>query len=353
MGAFENFQKWAYDRFDGDIIVKGNEIVLNSIFADDTKHHLWCNPYGGKEGRKNGVFHCFKTDKKGSLPKLIQLVDKCSMDKAISILQGRSSIEDLEAKLFEFFENQDQHQENNPVVEKKQLKLPEGSSLISSLPRNNFWRNLATNYLEKRKLPINGLYICNKEPYKARIIIPYYDKNGDLFYWNGRHVGKSKLRYLGPPKEVGIGKSDVLFFAGGEWADFGEEIYLCEGEFDALSLFHSGLNGVACGGKNLSDKQINLLKNYKIVICLDNDKAGHGAMTTMSDLINRNIESENLKDRLMFVSPYKEYKDWNEMLIKESPNVLKSYVLASKKNIDFQSPIGTGGDYFRIKSIKL
>lgn len=352
MGVFENFQKWAEDRFDGDIIVKGNEIVLNSIFAEDSKYHLWCNPYGGKDSRKNGVFHCFKTDKKGSLSKLIQIVDKCSKEKAVSILYGRSSIAELEEKLFEFFENLDKEQgsvKNN--VEKKQLVLPEGSSLISSLPRNNFWRNLATNYLDKRKIPVDGLYICNSAPYKARIILPYYDKNGDLFYWNGRHVGNSKLRYLGPPKEVGIGKSDVLFFAGGNWAEPGEEIYLCEGEFDALSLFYSGLNGVACGGKNLSEKQINLIKGYKIIICLDNDKAGSGGMTVMADSLNRNLEAKNLQDRLMFVSPYKAYKDWNEMFIKEGPNVLKSYVLASKKKLDFNAPIGTGGDFFRIKGM--
>lgn len=351
MGIFENFKEWAEDRFDGDIIVKGNEIVLNSIFAEDTKHHLWCNPYGGRDGRKNGVFHCFKTDKKGSLPKLIQLVDKCSRDKAVSILYGRTSISELEEKLFEFFEKQDQEQNQEPIIESKQLQLPEGSFLISSLPKNNFWRNLAASYLEKRKIPIDGLYICRIAPYKARIIIPYYDKNSNLFYWNARHVGNSKLRYLGPPKEVGVGKSDVLFFAGGNWADAGSEIYLCEGEFDALSIFYSGLNGIACGGKNLSEKQAGLIKNYKIIICLDNDKAGAAGMISMSDTINRNIESNNLKDRLMFVSPYKNYKDWNEMFIKEGPNVLRNYILASKKNLDFQAPLGTSGDYFRLKGV--
>lgn len=352
MSTFENFQKWAEDRFDGNVIIKGNEIVINSIFADDTKYHLWCSPSGGKLGRKNGVFHCFKTDKKGSLVKLIQLVDKCSKDKAVSIFYGRTSIEDLEQQLFDFFENQDKEEKKVEIFsEKKQLLLPDGSDLITSLPKNNFWRNLATDYLNKRKIPPDGLYICRVDPYKARIIIPYYDKDGVLFYWNARHVGNSKLRYRGPPKEVGVGKSDVLYFAGGNWAASGEEIYLCEGEFDALSIFYSGLNGVACGGKNLDSKQINLIKDYKIVICLDNDKAGSGGMMSMSDMINRNLESKNLTDRLMFVSPYKAYKDWNEMFIKEGPNVMKNYILASKKKLDFQAPIGTGGDYFRLKGM--
>jgi hypothetical protein len=351
MGMFENFQKWAEDRFDGDIIVKGNEIVINSIFAEDTKYHLWCNPYGGKDGRKNGVFHCFKTDKKGSLPKLIQLVDKCSRDKAISILYGRTSIAELEEKLFEFFENQDQNLDQTTTIDKKQLSLPEGSFLINALPKNNFWRNLAVNYLEDRKILTDGLYICKTAPYKARIIIPYYDKQGNLFYWNGRHVGNSKLRYRGPPKEVGVGKSDVLFFAGGNWPEPGEEIYLCEGEFDALSIFYSGLNGVACGGKNLSEKQMSYIKNYKIVICLDNDAAGAGAMPAMTDTINKNIESKNLMDRLMFVSPYKAYKDWNAMFKKEGPNILKNYIIASKKKLDYNAPIGTSGDYFKLKGL--
>ena len=293
----------------------------------------------------------FKTDKKGTLAKLIQVVDKCSYEDAYLILNGRSSIRELEDKLYDFFDKLDGQEEVPTIIEKKTLSLPEGSSLISSLPKNNFWRNLASEYLEKRKIPIDDLYICRTAPYKARIIIPYYDKDGDLFYFNARHVGKSSLRYLGPDKSIGIGKGDVLFMAGGIWPEKNSFVYVCEGEFDALSIFHSGLNSIACGGKNFSEKQMSLIKDYKIVICLDNDKAGFQGSTSMSMMASQNMQTNGSDQRLMFVSPYKSYKDWNEMYIKEGPKILKNYILASRKNLDFQAPMGTGGDYFKIKGI--
>ena len=161
----------------------------------------------------------------------------------------------------------------------------------------------------------------------------------------------STLRYLGPPKEIGIGKGDVLFMAGGHWPEKGSTVYVCEGEFDALSIFHSGLNSIACGGKNLSEKQVSMIKDYNLVICLDNDKAGLQGSTYMSAIISQNIQSNGSDQRLMFVSPHKLYKDWNEMYVKEGPRIMKNYILSSKKNLDFQAPSGTGGDYFKIKTI--
>ena len=74
---FDTFVNWAENRFD-KIQVKGKEVCLNSIFAEnDSKFHLWCNPYGGKHERTFGVFHCWKTDRKGSLVSLVMEVDKC------------------------------------------------------------------------------------------------------------------------------------------------------------------------------------------------------------------------------------------------------------------------------------
>src|SRR3990167_8124291 len=103
---FNAFRQWAESRF-SDVIVKGKEIRINSIFEEDTGHHLWCNTEGGKKKRKNGVFHCFKTDRKGSLVTLVMEVDKCDYDEAITALKGQTSVRALEKRLEEFFAKQD------------------------------------------------------------------------------------------------------------------------------------------------------------------------------------------------------------------------------------------------------
>jgi hypothetical protein len=84
---FDIFVDWVENRFDGNVVINGREVRINSVFADsDEKHHLWCNPGGGKRGIKTGVFHCFKTDKKGTLVGLVMHVDKCGKKQALETL---------------------------------------------------------------------------------------------------------------------------------------------------------------------------------------------------------------------------------------------------------------------------
>ena len=101
--SFKAFAKWAKRRFGEDNVkIQGKEIRLNSVFeSGDDDFHLWCSPSGGKKKRKFGTYHCFKTDKKGSLVKLIMLVDNCDRDEAIARLHGQTSIRELEKRLEE------------------------------------------------------------------------------------------------------------------------------------------------------------------------------------------------------------------------------------------------------------
>ena len=130
---FSSFLKWATARFgEENVQAKGREVKINSIFEpDDDGFHLWCSPSGGKKKYKYGVYHCFKTDKTGSLVKLVQLVDSCDRNDAIETLGGKTSIRDLEKKLEEFFAQQDQ--ETFVVVKKNKLDLPASCYLISDM----------------------------------------------------------------------------------------------------------------------------------------------------------------------------------------------------------------------------
>jgi hypothetical protein len=348
---FKKFERWAISRFGEDnVLVKGKEVKINSIFEnEDTGYHLWCNPGGGKKKYKYGVFHCFKTDKKGSLVKLVQIVDNCDKEDAVDILNGRTPIRELEKKLEELFKSVDQ--EGKEEGTEVRLNLPNECHLITELGTNNWWRQRAESYLENRKIPIEGLYICTGDRYKNRIIIPYYDKKGTLIYWNARALGESKCKYLGPPKEVGVGKEDVVYMAG-KWPEQGSTVYVCEGEFNAKSLLLAELNGAACGGKNMSKKQAILLSDYKIVLCLDRDKAGKAGTMKMTSIISSmETAKSGSGDKLMFVTPPKDYNDWNEFLVKNSTELLHHYIIKNQKKIDYSGPNGTTCDVFGFSDI--
>lgn len=340
--SFEKFLRWAKNRFgEENLLVQGKEIRINSMFdPGDSKHHLWCSPSGGKKKRKFGVFHCFKSDRKGSLVKLIQIVDCCDRVDAIDILEGNTSIRELEKRLEELLA-QDNPPPPEPVI--NTFSLPADCELISNLGTNNWWRKRAENYLLSRKIPIDGLYVCTNGREKNRIVIPYYDRKGGLIYWNARTMGKSKTKYLGPSKEVGVGKEDVIFMAG-KWPYPGETLYLCEGELNAISLKVAELTAAACGGKNMCDKQAIMLSEYRIVLCLDRDKAGKSGTSKMTAMLSA-VERQQGKEKLKIVVPPQGYNDWNDMLVGLGPELLHYYMLNNQRELDYSFPYGTHSGY--------
>lgn len=331
---FDKFLNWAESRFD-NVILKGNEIKLNSIFCEDHKHHLWCNPSGGKNSNQHGVYHCWKTDQKGTLVSLVMQVEKCSFEQALEILDttSQSNLAELELKVQEIFANP------TATTDKSQnnLTIPSGSYKFDELPSSNQFKVKAEEYLKSRKITTDRLFVCIHGRYKNRILIPYYDKNGKLIYYNGRYVGnyENALRYLGPPKELGIGKGDVLYCPS--WPKEGQKIYITEGEFDAISLFSCGFDSIALGGKSITETQINMIKGYVPVLCLDSDEAGSLALPKIAtSLFQRGFS------KVYYVRPCVEFKDWNGLLVQKGEKILKHYVRTQEK--PYNSNL-SGGDW--------
>lgn len=331
--SYERFLNWAESRF-GDVSAKGSEIKLNSIFTEDYKHHMWCSPSGGKNKRPNGVFRCWKTNKFGSLVTLVRLVDKCSYEEAVETLGGDSVVGDLNERIEQFYSQIQKEKELE--IAKIGLKLPENTFPISSLPESHIWRVESEFYLLNRKLSPENFLVCAAGDYKNRIVIPYVDKDNVLIYFNARlMLDNSKIpKYMGPDKDCGIGKSNVIYMAGGKWPQNGEKIYLTEGEFDSETLFVCELNAAAIGGKEIYDKQIDYIKDYIPVICVDTDKAGDKALLDIGDkLISKGFK------KIHYVRPPSAYKDWNEMLVKTSTNLIRAYIAKNEKLYDENTSI--------------
>ena len=331
MISFDRFLSWAEDKF-GDVIVHGNEIRINSPFAEnDYKHHLWANVYGGRKGedRPYGVWHCFKTGKIGTCVGLVQKIENCSFEEALAILEGGISIYELQDEIDRLFSKEPA----SPIIvpPANGIPLPEGTYKITDLPENDSYRCSAEVYLIGRGLSIGRMLICKEGNYRDRIIIPYYDKNGTLIYWNGRYIGDDKkaLRYMGPDKSFGIGKSDVVYMAGGIWPSKNSKVWLTEGELCAESFRISGLFAGAFGGKSLSEKQAEMLRDYDLCLCLDNDSSGEKALGIVGDY----FVGFGFKN-ITYVRPPVNYKDWNQLMVKNNPSVLRLYVEKFEKPYD-------------------
>lgn len=315
---YEEFLSWVKTRFP-DYRERNGEIKINSIFIDDYKKHLWCNP-------EKNAFHCWKSGKTGNLLDLVHQVDGISYADAKLVL----GINDLR-----YFENDvgDFLSASKPVETPKEpipdsITLPPSTFLIDDLSEMSKAKQAATNYLTGRKIPTAGLYICTEGKYKDRVIIPYRLGEGNLIYWNGRDIsGKSNLRYRGPDKdEYKIGKEDVIYFY--KYPPKGTEVFVTEGEFDAITLTLCGFFGVAVGGKEVYEKQVKLLRDFKICLSFDNDEAGLSALNSVGTTL--------LKEghEMTFVRPPSGYKDWNALFVVHGDAVVKEYIIKNKQKFD-------------------
>lgn len=314
---FDTFLGWAESRFH-DVRVAGKEVKLNSCFVDDHKHHLWCCP-------DKGTFHCWKSDEGGTLVKLVAHVDGCSFAEAAERIGDRvgGSISQLEKQLLEL---------QNGVLKPKpktNMVLPPNTYAIKSLSEDNTYRRQAEEYIKGRKLPVGDLMICVSGEYRDRIVIPYFGPKGELIYWNSRDLtNKAYLRYRGPKKdEVGVGKEDVLWFE--EWPRPKTKVYVTEGEFDAMSLGIAGVVAGACGGKAVSEKQMEMLKLCEVVISFDADKSGASALNKLGEVFEKFADV-----KVTFVRPPTIYKDWNEMLKDAGPRVMRAYIQQNEKEFN-------------------
>ena len=166
-----------------------------------------------------------------------------------------------------------------------------------------------------QKNVIDTLKFCTTEKrkykkYKNRIIIPFYNEEDRLFYFQGRAISK-----YNQPKYINWEGED----SKPEYNEFGvnkeETVYIIEGLFDSTFVD----NAVSVLGVKLSHSKLLYLsdKYKKGVYCMDNDPDGL-KWTTM--LLKKN------KTCLVFPPEYKEFKDLNDIAIYEGVNDLTEFV---------------------------
>lgn len=293
----------------------GKELIIPSIFLEsDPKRHMSIN-------LENGLWQCFKTKNKGNFLKLY------------SVLEGISYRTAYEHFLFRSLE--DAPPEEEVVVEttkKVEESLPELIRIDKDQVPTDYLGLLAFELLCKRRIwdetfdnIHTPFYICKEGTYANRLVIPYLNGN-KMFFFQGRDLIGRDPKYL---NSKNIKSSHILYPF-----DYSstKNLYVCEGVFDALSLKQLGLNATSTISCNVSKEQMSQLKEYqgKIVLAYDRDKAGTEGLKRF-DMIRRQLRMSN--HNLLYVQPKPPYKDWNEMLVKESDSML-DYIKSNTMYLD-------------------
>jgi hypothetical protein len=242
--------------------------ILHEILGDEKRHYesrgqVAYNCKECDEGRNKGnlevnyfehIWKCWscsdENDTHGTLGKLIDRYGTKKQKKIYNLLRP---------------------EEYKPKEKRKdRLRLPEGFTLFKDSSLVYPVRRQAYNYLKQRGITDEmiekyGMGFCDRGKFTGRVIIPSYDSEGELTYFIARSWNPhTKAKYMNPEAS----KDEIIF--NESLIDWGKDVYLCEGVFDALFL----PNSIAMLGKHMSELLLNTLYEKakgNIIICLDSD----------------------------------------------------------------------------------
>ena len=159
-------------------------------------------------------------------------------------------------------------------VWRPKLRLPEGFTKFSDSNPIFIPHREAMNYLTSRGITNEiierfGIGYTVKGDFAFRIVVPSYNKEGQLNYFVARDWANKKMKYKNPA----VPKDEIIF--NESLINWEKDVYLVEGAFDSFFLE----NSIVMLGKVMSKLLFETLYNNakgNIIICTDGDAWENG-----------------------------------------------------------------------------
>lgn len=268
------------------------------------------NPSSGIN-KKSNVYNCFSCHRKGTIVTFVAEMEGIS--EAVAIRHIREN----------FYKNGDY--ELGSVVEslKKKLEKPSksfsGESILPESVLSNFYVDWEKVFdaINNNEAPDQLAYIIREKNFSLetlqkfqigfdektnRITIPIRNTDGKLVGIKGRATLQNqtpKYKSIGDKEDsspfYGFFTTNINNYTFGLDSVDTDNIILCEGEFDAISLRQKGFGGaVSIGTCSIRDKQVRDIrkKAKSVVILLDNDEAGRRGSEEIFSLLDRHLSAK-------------------------------------------------------------
>ncbi len=155
---------------------------------------------------------------------------------------------------------------------------PEFGALTAILRKNGYTDE------EMKESFLCGISQRSGKPYdlfRDRIMFPVFDNTGNVIAFSGRDVsGQDPRKYYNSSDTPVFQKRRNLFALNFAKNHCAEQLILCEGNIDVVSLHDAGINNaVASLGTALTDEQARIMAKYtkQIILAYDSDEAGQRA----------------------------------------------------------------------------
>lgn len=170
--------------------------------------------------------------------------------------------------------------------------------------------------------------------FRDRLMFPVIDVTGNVIAFGGRRLSddENQPKYVNTSDTPAFKKSRNLFALNYARNSCGEQIILCEGYMDVISLHGAGFtNAVASCGTALTDEQARLMAKYtkSVIISYDADAAGQRAADKAFGILSR----VGLETRILKVE---NAKDPDEYIKKFGKNSFSELLGRSRSRFDFK-----------------
>tara|TARA_Y100000310_G_scaffold233177_1_gene236029 strand:+ start:14108 stop:15088 length:981 start_codon:yes stop_codon:yes gene_type:complete len=281
---------------EGSSISRNNDVAFYCPKCNHRKKKLAVNLNTDKKGHW-GKYHCWVCGEKFKGKNLISLLKLC----------GRYSL------LKEYIKTINDDKWFTLDTKKTDLSvilptefIPVSSYILNNNRNNNLKR--AYNYLKsERKLTdieiISNIFgITTDKNYYGYVIVPSFDKDGELNYFVGRSYTGSKYRY----RNCKNAKTNIIFNEIN--IDWDSDLLITEGPFDCIK---SKLNSTCILGSSLTKKSLLFKKivenKTSIKLALDSDSKGVEKSINIASLLMKYNVS------VQIINFDKRYKDIAEM----------------------------------------
>lgn len=269
---------------------------------------------------KNGypIYHCFNCGSSGSFLKLYCILKNLTEEEAKEKLFGYNP-EDIKKRLSE----RKQYIPDEPQIKKHNYILDDCFKIDEPLAGFAYKKyiNVLKDFINKREIPKNfDVFISYKGKYKGRLIIPIYDENKNIIYFQARRIPGSNIepKYKNPK----LNKNVIVF--NEHLFDYNKSIIVVEGLIDCSSI---GNQATACLGTSINDsflKRIIKLTKKDVIISFDNDEPGYEAL---KKFVDNDKGSKYKKELKYFFVPNDECEDINSLKVKCKIDDMYSFIL--------------------------
>ena len=282
------------------------------------------------------IYHCFGCGKGGGVVNFIMEIENLSFPEAVKFLADRAGMtvpedgQDQElprlrkrmlelnkeaARWFHAQLSQPVGEKAAAYLQKRQISrktavnfglgyAPDSwDSLLKAMGEKGFgWEELVRAGLATRGKQAGSAY----DKFRDRLMFPVLDVRGEVLGFSGRALADGQEpKYLNSPETLVFSKRRILYGIHRAKNTKRGSFLLVEGNIDVVTLHQAGFdNAVASMGTALTTEQTRLISRYakEIVLCYDNDPAGHKATERALDILKDSefsVKVLKLPDRMV------------------------------------------------------